>query len=165
MKKSLSIGEYQEASLDAPRKLVEHPVSPEIMDLIHSNLEVGNINVEPLLFEEKDVLKTNHPLSRMLRFILMFKKITRSLFSRLHSNFGIDQQWDTAKINHNRNNILRTISGTSTNVTWPTFEKISTYMLKLELVDMELTFKNQDGKIEKYSLSQVEEWFNSRNVS
>jgi len=94
-----------------------------------------------LVFDDEDVLKSDDMLKATLVKIFVDKKITYKKFIEAHREYMLSLGVLPKQIVSNRNNLIKSLLLNNT-LTYKRFETILRNILKLNLVNVSLTFKD-----------------------
>lgn len=100
------------------------------------------------MFDKKDVDEATHPLAKLLRMIFYKRNITLDKFSGLFAAHGKRLGISNSEVATMRENQRKAIL--KDHITFQTFSVILYNILHLDIVDIAITFKDDDGNIVTY---------------
>ena len=116
----------------------------------------GDLDVKgELIFTPEQTVYVRHFIARLLRIVCIREGITNRRYDELHSRFwdcyGGGPDKSASDRTSQKGNITKAIEPTT--VTWKTFEKFVTMILRLDILDLSVTVRNENGDVRTYSAS------------
>lgn len=100
-----------------------------------------------LIYKPSDILKTTHPLAKLIRIMFVDQRITNKYFEDMHHLFCVSHGDTADKINSDRNNTRKALA--KAEPTFPFYEKIHN-IFDAHIIDMSATLYLRNGKTVTY---------------
>ena len=96
------------------------------------NQDAISLSRSTLIFTKEDIAKTNHPIAKLLRIILVDNNVTYEIFKIKHHQYCQSIHIPPSKINSDRNNLSRAMLDST--LTWTKFEQIVCLILGFSIL-------------------------------
>lgn len=114
------------------------------------------------IFDMESLKKTGSPLTQIFRMLFIKENITDERFKEIYIETANRSGMDTNTRNYSRNNLRRAV--TLPSVTWETIDKWFSFA-GIDLVELSLSYKTRDGRVETISLSEIENMLSAQPYS
>ena len=121
-----------------------------------STFKPGLRNTDPgnIIFNPDEVVKTNHPLTRLFRLIMSKLQVTHEQFNTAHNNYSIQSGFLPSTIDYNRNNIKKSMK--KNKITYRIFEHVLGVILGYNILDLVTQINDpKTGLTKTYKLSDT----------
>jgi len=103
-----------------------------------------------LVFKEKDLRQCKNHLDFLLRKLFIMKKITHNDVNEAYKEFAIQQGIHMSEIRNGKGNLMRRLK--TGKITWDKFLEACDFIFKLKIINIKITFENENGDTEEISL-------------